>query len=92
MIRSFSHRGLRRAYERGDLSKVHAAHRTRIAAILSDLDVAEKASDLDLPRYQLHPLKGGLAGFWSIRVSGNWRITFRLEGGDAYDVNLVDYH
>ena len=92
MIRSFSHRGLRRAHERGDFHKVHAAHRTRIAAILSDLDVADNVFDLDLPKYQLHPLKGASAGFWSLRVSGNWRITFRFEGGDAYDVNLVDYH
>ena len=92
MIRSFSHRGLRRAHKRGDFRKIHADHRTRIATILSDLDVAENVSDLDLPAYRLHPLKGDLAGFWSVRVSGNWRITFRLEGGDAHDVNLEDYH
>ncbi|MYC85653.1 MAG: peptidase [Acidimicrobiia bacterium] len=60
--------------------------------ILSDLDVAEKVTDLDLPTYQLHRLKGDLAGFWSVRVSRNWRIVFRFDEGDAYDVNLVDYH
>jgi len=66
------------------LHKVHAAHRTRIGAILSDLDVADNVFDLDLPKYQLHPLKGALAGCWSVRVSGNWRITFRFERGDVY--------
>lgn len=66
--------------------------RRRIATVLSDLDVAAKVSDLDLPTYKLHPLKGELAGFWSVSVSRNWRIIFRFEQGDAYDVNLVDYH
>ncbi len=54
--------------------------------------MAAKVSDLDLPTYRLHPLKGELAGFWSVPVSHNWRIIFRFEQGDAYDVNLVDYH
>lgn len=92
VIRTISHRGLGRAHERGDFRKVHTTHQVRIATILSDLDVAEKVSDLDLPAYQLHRLKGDLAGFWSVRVSRNWRIVFRFVEGDAYDVNLVDYH
>ena len=54
--------------------------------------MAAKVSDLDLRTYKLHPLKGEMAGFWSVRVSRNWRIIFRFEEGDAYDVNLVDYH
>jgi len=64
----------------------------RIALALADLDDACKPSDLDLPGYRLHPLKGDLKGHWSISISGNWRMTFRLEDGDAYDVDLVDYH
>ncbi len=92
VIKSIRHRGLRRAHERGDFRKVHTAHQTRIATVLSDLDVAAKVSDLDLPTYKLHPLKGELAGFWSVCVSRNRRIIFRFEQGDAYDVNLVDYH
>ncbi len=64
----------------------------RIALALADLDDAGKPSDLDLPGYQLHPLKGDLKGFWSISISANWRIIFRFEEGDAYDVDLVDYH
>ncbi|WP_369695456.1 type II toxin-antitoxin system RelE/ParE family toxin [Jiella marina] len=40
----------------------------------------------------MHPLKGDLAGFWSVSVSGNWRIIFRFEGEDPADVDLVDYH
>jgi proteic killer suppression protein len=56
------------------------------------LDVSLTPSDLDLPGYALHTLKGDLKGFWSVRVSGNWRIIFRFQDGDVFDVNLVDYH
>ena len=45
-----------------------------------------------LPGFRLHPLKGKLKGRWSVSVSGNWRIVFRFEKGNAYDVDLVDYH
>lgn len=47
---------------------------------------------MDLPGYRLHPLKGSLAGFWAVSVSGNWRIIFRFEAGRASAVDLVDYH
>jgi plasmid maintenance system killer protein len=40
----------------------------------------------------LHPLKGDLKGFWSVTVRANWRIVFRFEGEDAFDVELTDYH
>ncbi len=59
---------------------------------LADLDDARRPSDLDLPGYRLHPLKGDLREYWSIAISGNWRIIFRFDDGDAYDVHLVDYH
>ena len=92
MIRTLRHRGLKRLYEHGDPSKVRADQAERIALALADLDDASKPSDLDLPGYRLHPLKGDLKGFWSISISAHWRITFRFEEGDAYDVDLVDYH
>ena len=47
---------------------------------------------MDVAGYDLHPLKGNLKGYWSVKVSGNWRLTFRFEGGDAYVVNYQDYH
>ncbi len=64
----------------------------RIALALADLDDAGKPSDLDLPGYRLHRLRGELKGFWSISISANWRIVFRFEDGDVYDVDLIDYH
>ena len=92
MIRRFRRRGLKRVYERGDPSRVGADMADRVALALADLDDARKPSDLDLPGYRLHPLKGDLNEWWSITVSGNWRVIFRFEDGDVYDVDLVDYH
>ena len=92
MIRSFRHRGLRRLYERDDPSRIAADQLDRITLALADLDVASKPSDLNMPGYRLHRLRGDRRGLWSISISGNWRITFRLEDGDVYDVDLGDYH
>ena len=47
---------------------------------------------MDLPGYVLHPLTGDLRGFWSVRVPGKWRVIFRIEGGRAWDFDLIDYH
>ena len=91
MIRTFRHRGLKRLYQ-GDLSKAGADHARRIADVLGHLDKAQRPSDLDLPGYRLHALKGDLKGVWSITVSGNWRIVFRFVDGDAFEVDLMDYH
>lgn len=79
-------------YERGDASRVAPDLVDRDALALADLDDASKPSDLDLPGYRLHPLKGGRKGYGSISISGNWRVIFRFEDGDACDVDLIDYH
>ena len=92
MIRSFRHRGLRRLFERDDPSRIAADQLDRITLALADLDAAGKPSDLDLPGYRLHPLRGNRRRLWSISITGNWRIAFRFEAGDVYDVDLVDYH
>lgn len=54
--------------------------------------MAAKPSDVDLPGYRLHRLEGDLEDVWSISISGNWRVIFRFDNGDAFDVDLVDYH
>jgi proteic killer suppression protein len=56
------------------------------------LDTAIRIEDMDLPGFRLHPLKGPRTGIWAISVSGNWRITFRFEDGNAHIVNYEDYH
>ena len=92
MIKTIRHRGLKRLYERGDLSGVRSDQVNRIAGVLAHLDQALNPADLDLPGYRLHRLKGELKGMWSVAISGNWRIIFRFADGDAFDVDLVDYH
>ncbi len=92
MIRSFRHRGLKRLYERGDRSRIRPDLLDRIKRILARLEIAQQIQDMRLHSYRLHPLKGELKGFWSVTVSGNWRIIFRFDSGNAFDVDLVDYH
>ena len=91
VISSFRHRGLKRLYD-GDPSKVSADQARRIGTVLGHLDRAQRPSDLDLPGYRVHALKGDLKGMWSVTISGNWRIVFRFVDGNAFDVDLVDYH
>lgn len=79
-------------YERGDMSRVGPDISSRVALALADLDDAQSPFDLDLPGYRLHQLKGDLKGYWSISISGNWRVVFRFDDGDAYDIDLTDYH
>jgi proteic killer suppression protein len=92
MIQSFNHRGLKRLYERGDRSGLQPDMVDKIERILAALDSAKAPQELDIPGYRLHPLKGDLIGLWAVTVRANWRIVFRFEGTDAFDVELVDYH
>jgi toxin HigB-1 len=89
---SFRHRGLRRYYETGNARYLDAGQVERIRRILALLDAASRPQSLDLPGMRLHALKGRLAGFWAVNVSGNWRIIFRFVDGEARDIDLIDYH
>ena len=64
----------------------------RLRRLLDALDVAAEVQEIDVPSWFLHPLKGDRKNYWSLRVSGNWRLTFIFENGDAEIVNLEDYH
>ena len=90
MTRSFKHRGLKRLYERGDRSGIRPDLLETVERILMVLDAATAPQGLDIPRYRLHPLKGDLKVMWSVTVRANWRILFRFEGTDAFDVELID--
>jgi toxin HigB-1 len=92
MIGSFKHRGLKRLYERDDCSGIRPDLVDTVQEILTVIDDADSPQDLNLPGYRLHPLKGELKGFWSVTVRANWRIIFRFQGADAFDVELIDYH
>lgn len=92
MIRRIKNKALRRFYDDDDASGLRPDWIDPVREILSLLDQASKPSDMNLPGYGLHPLKGGLKGFWSISVNRNWRILFRFEDQEATDVDLIDYH
>jgi len=92
VIRGFRHKGLRRFFETGSKSGVHAQHVDRLRLVLAQLNAATASRDMDLPGLNLHPLKGERKGTWAVSVSGNWRVTFRFLGKDADDVDYEDYH
>ncbi len=92
MIQKFKHKGLRLLFESGISSGVDAQHIMRLRKILALLETADTIEDMELPGLGLHPLKGNRKGTWAVKVSGNWRITFKIQNGDAFDVNYEDYH
>jgi proteic killer suppression protein len=92
MIQGFRHKGLKRLFEKGQTKGVRPDHLEKVENILAVLNLAAQPEDMSLPGFHLHPLKGDLKGFWSVTVRGNWRIIFRFKEGDAYDVDLIDYH
>jgi proteic killer suppression protein len=92
VIVHFRHRGLQRLYERGDVSRLNPDHVRRLRLILTLLDSATKATDMNFPGSGFHALRGNLHGFYAISVSGNWRVIFRFEDGNVYDVDYLDYH
>lgn len=92
MIKSFRHKGLRRFFETGSTSGVQVSHAKRLRMQLAALDTAQTIDDMDIPGFRLHPLKGEMKGPWSITVSGNWRMTFEFQDGNAYILDYEDYH
>ena len=91
-IERIKHRGLRRFFQFGDSRQLHPSHVGRIGRILAALDDVYPLEALSRPDYRLHPLQGDRKGLWAVRVSSNWRIVFRVEGGRVFDVDLMDYH
>ena len=86
------HKGLRALHEHDHPARLPAGLAPRLRRILFRLQEATHPRDADVPGFRLHPLKGDRAGQWSVRVSGNWRVVFRFEDGEAVDVDLIDYH
>ena len=92
MIKTFRHKGVERFFLSGTKAGIQAPHAARLARQLQRLDVARRPQDMNIPGWRLHPLKGDLAGHWSVAVSGNWRLTFAFDGEDAVLVDYRDYH
>ncbi|MCY4619610.1 MAG: type II toxin-antitoxin system RelE/ParE family toxin [Chloroflexi bacterium] len=92
MITHFADRRLRDFHLRGVGRRLPPQMLDAIEEILDDLDHAVSPRDMNRPGYRLHQLSGDMAGLWSVRVTGNWRIVFRFDGPDVRDVRLIDYH
>lgn len=94
MIKSFKLKALRLLWETGKVGKLPADQFNRISQILEVSDSAQSVpNDFEFFRsWKIHPLKGSLKGYWSLTVKENWRIIFRFERQDAFDVDYLDYH
>ncbi|MCK8604274.1 type II toxin-antitoxin system RelE/ParE family toxin [Desulfoferrobacter suflitae] len=92
LIKTFRHKGLRRFFEDDDGSKLPPDMLERIRLILSTLHAAQIIEGMDVPTFRLHHLKGDMKGLFSVTVRANWRIVFRFEDENAFDVDFIDYH
>lgn len=92
MIRSFKHKGLAKFFKSGSTAGIQAVHAKRLRLIMGRLNAASVVRDMKLPGLRLHELTANRTGTWSVTVSGNWRVTFLFENGDAEIVNYEDYH
>jgi proteic killer suppression protein len=89
VIVTYRHKGLKKFAETGSKAGIQPKHAEKLRKLLTALNVASRAEDMNAPGNDLHPLKGNLEGHWAVTVNGNWRLTFAVE---AEDVILVDYH
>lgn len=89
MIKNFRHKGLERFFKTGSKAGIQAHHANRLRVMLTRLDVARRAEDMDAPGWRLHLLTNS---HWSVWVNGNWRLTFRFAGEDAELLDYQDYH
>ncbi len=92
MIKNFKHKGLKKLYETGSHQGIKPDHINRLRLILARLDASQSPQDMNLPGLDLHSLKGKYEGYWSVSVSGNWRVIFRFKGNKVFDVDYLDYH
>ena len=89
---SFWHKGLSVFFDTGSKKGINPAHAEKLEWILDRLWASKKPVDINVPLFELHELKGDRKGSWAVKVSGNWRATFRFEGENATDVDYEDYH
>jgi proteic killer suppression protein len=92
VIKSFRHKGIQQFFETGSKAGINPEHAAKLSRQLKVLDAATSADEMNVPGWRLHPLTGALAGHWSCRVSGNWRLAFLFTGEDAELVDYQDYH
>ena len=92
MIKSWKHKGLKDLFLTGSKKGIRPDIAERLLRRLDVLDATNSLEALGLPGFRLHPLSGKMKGRYSIRVTRNWRLTFRFKDGDVFEVDLEDYH
>ncbi|MBW2662797.1 MAG: type II toxin-antitoxin system RelE/ParE family toxin [Deltaproteobacteria bacterium] len=92
MIKQFKHKGLERFFTKGSMTGIQPKHAERLRLILGRLNASSCPNDMSLPGLNLHELSGNRKNTWSVKVSGNWRVTFIFVGEHAELVNYEDYH
>jgi proteic killer suppression protein len=92
MIKRIRHKGLDRFHRTGDASGINPGFAARLRVALTALEASRGPEGMNLPGYRLHRLHGDRKGAWAISLSGNWRLVFEFDGGDATNVDFVDYH
>ena len=92
-IRSFRHKGLKRLYDTGSRRGIRPDLAAKVESILHAIEQARRIEQVGLfPGWKLHPLTGDKRNTWSVWVSGNYRITFRVDAEDVFDLDFEDYH
>jgi proteic killer suppression protein len=92
MIKNFRHKGIEQFFKTGSKAGINAEHASKLSRQLALLNAVQGPQEMDVIGWNLHPLKGDLIDHWSVKVNGNWRLTFTFEGGDAILVDYQDYH
>jgi len=92
MIKSFEHKGIELFFQTGNTKGIQPNHAEKLTLILAILHNANIVKDINFPGSDLHKLQGSKKNLWSIKVNGNWRITFTFEKENVYILNYLDYH
>jgi proteic killer suppression protein len=92
MIKSFRHKALEELFRTRATAGIDAKYHERLVRRLDAIHSADDLKGLNLPGWNLHPLKGKMKGRHAIAVSGPWRVTFEFKDGDAYRVDFEQYH
>jgi proteic killer suppression protein len=92
MIQTFKSKALENLFKEGNAKGIPKEFEKKTRVRLEVIDTATIIDEINIPGYRLHELKGDRQGTWSIKVSGNWRITFTFNDNNAYDIDFEDYH
>ncbi|MBR0572609.1 MULTISPECIES: type II toxin-antitoxin system RelE/ParE family toxin [Pasteurellaceae] len=92
MIISFKHKGLEKFYKTGSTAGIVVSHKKKLQILLTHLENTKVINDMNIIGFDLHKLSGNLKDHWSVKVNGNWRVTFKLENGHIQVVDYQDYH